>query len=143
MMEQWALFVECDLAVQNVTGQSRNAHAGRNRNRLVAENARPRETPAPVDRGWTLEPHICRRCIGGRLLSRPGQKMRAYCCSNCGETDEASGPEVLCFCGMKVQRNGATSREVDLGIRCHANPSPSPEFPSLIVASEKSLLAEK
>ena len=140
MMTQGVLFGLGD------AGGASNAHtiSPRRHRSAGSKNARPRETILPVgDHGWTLEPHICRRCLGGRLLSRPGQKMRAYCCSNCGDEREAAGPEVLCFCGMTVQRHGASVREVDLGVRCHANPAPTPEFPSVIVASEKPKIAEK
>jgi hypothetical protein len=63
-----------------------------------------------------------------------------YLCTNCGAKAQASDVSSVCTCGVKVRKRNAAGRSggvmIDAGIRCLANPSPSPEFPSLFVASE-------
>lgn len=85
-----------------------------------------------------LEPHVCRSCFA-RISSRPVDGGRLYQCTNCGLEAEGASPAVACACGIKLRKpkgNGRSSKaQQDAGIRCHANPSPSPEFPSLYVAS--------
>jgi len=89
-----------------------------------------------------LEPHICRACHS-RLCStpipgRPGARL--FACTNCSAQAEGHTAAVLCCCGTKLRRSGKSGRtgvaEVDAGIRCIANPEPTPEFPSLYVAAQ-------
>lgn len=88
------------------------------------------------DAAWSLEPHVCRHCFG-RLASRDvGDGHRVYQCTNCGAEGAGSAADVLCACGLKLTPRGLGKGPVDAGIRCHANPAPTPEFPSLFVASE-------
>lgn len=71
-----------------------------------------------------------------------GFDARNFICSNCGAEEHGTTAACLCCCGMKLRKSGKTGRtgaaEVDAGIRCCVNPSPTPEFPSLIVAMEVS-----
>ena len=87
------------------------------------------------DAGWTLEPHVCRSCFA-RLLSRKTDAGETVIqCSNCGAL--SPGPiETLCACGAIMLRDGVRGpRPVTVGLRCRPNPSPTPDFPSLFVAS--------
>ena len=88
---------------------------------------------------WQLEPHICRNCFS-RLASQPlPGGSRHYACTNCGATADAGCADALCCCGIKIRkmgRGGKAGALVDAGVRCIPNPSPTPEFPSLYVASE-------
>lgn len=77
---------------------------------------------------WTLEPHLCRSC-GGRLLSRPSIRSNDYRCARCGTEAEASSPEAICFCGIRV---GSIGR--DAGVRCTRNPHPTHNVPDEIIA---------
>jgi len=88
----------------------------------------------------SLEPHVCRKCFG-RLASIPLADGFRFVCTNCGSEAEGQKADVLCCCGIKIRkmgRNGSKAGQtlVDAGVRCIANPSPTPEFPSLYVASE-------
>lgn len=52
---------------------------------------------------------------------------------------DAECADALCCCGIKIRkmgRGGKAGALVDAGVRCIPNPSPTPEFPSLYVASE-------
>lgn len=95
--------------------------------------------PAPAQESWRLEPHICRVCHS-RLASRDDGGARRYECTNCGAHAHGHEASVLCCCGMKIRRpnrNGTSGYVmVDAGIRCCANDNPTPEFPSLFVATE-------
>lgn len=84
---------------------------------------------------WHLEDHVCRACHG-RLVSREIDEdgKRLYRCTNCELEAEGHKPSVLCACGMKI-RKGKSGHFADLGLRCHRNASPSPSFPSAVVAS--------
>jgi hypothetical protein len=119
-----------------------HGHAHTHERRLVD---RP---DAPADDGWTLEPHICRSCFS-RLVSKAGDApgWRLYQCTNCGLNASGQAPAAICSCGTKIRKPTASGRSGsvmgDAGIRCHANPSPTPEFPSLFVASEMSYQAAK
>ena len=89
---------------------------------------------------WRLEPHICRACFS-RLVSRGvGGVDRRYHCTNCGLEAVAPGADALCCCGTKIRRPTKGSKSghslVDAGIRCIVNPSPTPDFPSVIMAAE-------
>jgi hypothetical protein len=89
---------------------------------------------------WLLTAHCCRRCGGGRILAGAGDAPGDgghYLCTNCEAEHIGAGPEGLCFCGLRVKRHGPKGGELDPGVRCHENPSPSPEFPSKIIASEQ------
>lgn len=101
----------------------------------------PQRMPEPTPR-WVLESHVCRCCFG-RIVSRPISASDAdheYLCTNCGARAESADPSSICSCGIKIRKRNAPGRSggamIDARIRCMANPSPSPEFPSLIVASE-------
>lgn len=85
-----------------------------------------------------LEAHVCRSCFG-RLVSEvlPGGRLR-YECSNCGLVALGSKPDVLCACGLALRHHGPNRGTVDAGLRCMPNPEPTPEFPSLIVAGQRS-----
>lgn len=84
---------------------------------------------------WVLEQHCCRSCFG-RVVSREirdDDLNRVYRCTNCGLEAEGRRADVICACGMKLHTKG--KKGVDVGLRCHENQVPSPEFPSQIVAS--------
>lgn len=107
----------------------------------TGRNSAPGHAHACEAPAWTLEPHICRACFG-RVASRPGDApgYRVYSCTNCGI--EASAPKVsaLCCCGTTLRKATPSGRSgnvlADAGIRCHLNPEPTPDFPSIYVASE-------
>lgn len=89
--------------------------------------------------GFRLEPHICRVChsrIGSHASGTDGR--RVYECTNCGLSAQGHSAACMCCCGIKLRKSGRSGRpgvaEVDAGIRCIANPSLTPEFPSLYVA---------
>jgi ribosomal protein L37AE/L43A len=92
-----------------------------------------KKTRAPDGFAWTLEPHVCRKCFA-RVVSREtlDDADRVYHCTNCGATEVGESPAVMCSCGTQLRRLG---KLIDAGIRCQPNPSPSLEFPSLIVAA--------
>ena len=103
----------------------------------------PKKHPGAIgedDHRWRLEPHACRHCFG-RVASRPGTgSATVYACTTCGAEAEAGHPGAICCCGIQTCRDGDAGeqrRMVDAGVRCHENPSPSPEFPARIVASYK------
>jgi len=83
---------------------------------------------------WALEPHVCKRCFG-RIVSRKvgdvGDKL--YQCSNCGDEAEGADPSVLCACGACLPRKGGSP--IKLALKCQSNAAPSPEFPSLYIAT--------
>ena len=94
------------------------------------------------DAVWRLESHVCRVCLT-RLVSRPGTgSSRVYHCPNCGAEAAGKCADVLCACGMKIRRPTRDGRSgvqlVDANVRCMPNPSPTPDFPSLFVASDAS-----
>lgn len=109
------------------------AHVSGRSPRLAPDGARARVREPDA---WSLEPHICRHCGGGRLVSQAVEGGRRYLCTNCG-AEAVGGPASLCFCGLRVRRHGPAGGLIDPGVRCHHNPNPTPEFPSLIVASER------
>jgi hypothetical protein len=89
--------------------------------------------------GFRLEPHICRVChsrIGSHAGGTDGR--RVYECTNCGLSAQGHSAACMCCCGIKLRKGGRSGRpglaEVDAGIRCIANPAPTPEFPSIYVA---------
>lgn len=91
--------------------------------------------------GWSLEPHICRKCFG-RLLSRSTDSgQREYLCSNCGDLASGASPAVSCACGIRMRKPVEGKRmgnaTIDAGIRCHLNPTRNAEFPAEYVASYK------
>ena len=95
---------------------------------------------AETQESWRLEPHICRACFS-RLVSQGADgAMRRYHCTNCGLEAVAPGADALCCCGTKIRRptKGAKSglALVDAQIRCAVNPTPTPDFPSVIIAME-------
>ncbi len=89
---------------------------------------------------WRLEPHCCRSCFG-RIASRPlddlddVSTLRVFACTNCGLEATGRKAHVLCACGMRIYKNGASKKGIDAGLRCHKNKNPSPSFPSLYVAT--------
>jgi hypothetical protein len=85
--------------------------------------------------GWVLEPHVCRHCFG-RLASRQDGHQTRYQCTNCGADAAGHATDVLCACGLALRNHGPAGGTLDAGLRCQANPAPSPEFPSLYVAAE-------
>lgn len=95
-----------------------------------------------------LEPHCCRACFG-RIASAPIDDFgdRRYLCTVCGLTAGGTSAAVVCACGIKRRRPGASGKRdfdlVDAGIRCHENPRVSPEMPALIVASYGGAPTEK
>lgn len=106
---------------------------------MVAPNAkksRPRVRGPIIAGALRLEPHVCRHCFG-RLVSEvlPGTRLR-YECSNCGAVAMGSKSDVLCACGLQLRHHGPARGTVDAGIRCRANPAPTPDFPSLFVAGQ-------
>lgn len=84
---------------------------------------------------------MCRHCFG-RLVSRCAadaggdcDKTR-YLCTNCGAEAVGLEPAVLCSCGTALRRHGPAAAPMNAGLRCQPNPEPTPDFPSLFVASE-------
>lgn len=112
-----------------------------------AEGRNPDATQLPpaamTAHGMRLEPHVCRVCFS-RLVSEPvpgaAGGLRRYSCTNCDAVAPGLDASVLCCCGIKLRKSGKSGRtgltEVDAGIRCVRNPSPTAEFPSLFVAAE-------
>jgi len=83
---------------------------------------------------WRLEPHVCRHCFG-RLVSAPAAGGgRWFECTNCGTHADGASPAVLCACGL-MMKNPTGGLPIAVGLRCQPNPNPTPEFPSLFVAS--------
>lgn len=76
------------------------------------------------------------------MVSRDGDApgYRVYQCTNCGLEASAHDASALCCCGTKIRKATASGRSgallIDAGIRCHKNPEPTPDFPSVYVASE-------
>lgn len=97
--------------------------------------------PAPAAAAtWQLESHVCRVCFA-RIVSRPtAAGLIEYQCTNCGAAAEGAEVSSLCACGVKIRKSNSQGRHggplLDAGIRCMANPKPTPEFPSLFVATE-------
>jgi hypothetical protein len=92
---------------------------------------------APADGAtWALEPHVCRHCFGRLASALVPDGRRRYHCTNCGAEALGDAPDVLCSCGLKLRNHGPGAGQVDAGLRCQPNPSPSPDFPSLFVAAE-------
>lgn len=79
---------------------------------------------------WTLTDHICRACFGRVLRQPQGEGVRRYRCSNCGLEATGRDESALCACGLRLKGGR------DAGIRCERNPTPTPEFPSEIVAGQ-------
>ena len=111
-------------------GKTNRNPASDSQNLDLAQKMRARETE---DAAWTLEPHVCRECFG-RLVSCPGTGGRLYRCTNCDAEAVGATAAVLCACGTTVRRHGPGAGHADAGLRCRANPSQSPEFPSAFVA---------
>lgn len=84
----------------------------------------------------TLEPHVCRHCFGRLASEALAGTRRRFECTNCGASATGSKSDVLCACGLQLRHHGPNRGTVDAGIRCRANPSPTPEFPSLFVAGQ-------
>ena len=74
---------------------------------------------------WLVEDHLS-RCCGGRVLSSLGDP-KLFMCSICGSKVAGDSPEVICACGSTV---GTTKR--DAGLRCMANPCPTPYRPAQV-----------
>lgn len=95
---------------------------------------------AETQDSWRLEPHICRACFSRLVSQDHGGIDRRYHCTNCGLEAVAESAAALCCCGTKIRRPTKGSKSgttlVDAGIRCIVNPAPTPEMPSVIVASE-------
>lgn len=84
---------------------------------------------------WSLEGHVCRVCFGRVLMRETFDRKRVYRCSNCGVEREGQSAATICACGIKLKTN------VDAGIRCKAASTPTPEFPSEIVAAQAELIS--
>lgn len=87
---------------------------------------------------YKLEPHVCRVCFGRLASTDLGEGLRRFECTNCGASAETKCASSLCCCGIKIRKTGGrgtTQRMIDAGVRCHANPDPNPQSPSLYVAS--------
>ena len=59
---------------------------------------------------WVIEDHLCRAC-GGRILRcvsgngmTPGGSP-VFKCADCGVSKADTGPEELCWCGMRHRNN--------------------------------------
>lgn len=109
------------------------------------ENLKKRQTRRSVPNlpvtqdSWHLEPHVCSVCfgrVGSRVLP---SGVTIYRCTNCGHEAAGLDTSVICACGIKMHSSSEGKRigpaVRDAGIRCHANPKRSPEFPSEFVAS--------
>jgi predicted RNA-binding Zn-ribbon protein involved in translation (DUF1610 family) len=104
---------------------------------IVAKSAR---APGGARDNFRLEPHICRVCHTRLVSAGAGSDGRKFECPNCGSRATGHDAAVLCCCGMKIHRltvRGSRKAElVDAGIRCAPNPHPTPEFPSVYIATE-------
>ena len=133
--------VDCFEGGKMSAGPVIGSHSARGRVRTHEDRRIGGRDAAPGDEGWALEPHICRACYG-RLVSKAGEVpgWRTYLCTNCGTEASAQAASLLCCCGIKLRKPTASGRSraalIDAGIRCQVNPAPTPDFPSVIVASE-------
>jgi hypothetical protein len=89
---------------------------------------------------WELQPHVCKICFG-RMASRAiSEEKMEVLCTNCGATSEQENIAGACCCGITVRKRNGIGRSggplVDAGLRCVANPSRSPSFPSMYIAQE-------
>lgn len=63
-----------------------------------------------VKQTWVLEDHLCKAC-GGRILrcvtggGITGGGNPIFKCADCGRSNSAMGPEVLCWCGFSHRGN--------------------------------------
>ncbi len=73
---------------------------------------------------WSFTSHACRACLG-TILSDGA----TFCCSIC-RASAVGGPEKICGCGAVVQ--GPTGTR-SAGLRCMANPAPTPANPSHVL----------
>lgn len=88
---------------------------------------------------FNLEPHVCRTCFG-RIVNYLGGSGSVYVCTNCGLSAHGDDASCVCACGIKLKRQKIVdgrpvAAHADAGIRCHENPNPTPDFPSVFVAS--------
>ena len=104
----------------------------------VTRDAHPAHARARDADGWRLEPHCCRVCFARIASTKLEHGGRLYQCTNCGLEGEGK-PSSVCACGIKLRKARADGRSgdarLDAGVRCHLNPSRSPEFPALYVCS--------
>jgi hypothetical protein len=63
---------------------------------------------------WKLVNHLCRKCGGRILRSVTGAGMTPggnpiFRCADCGASNYAMGPEVLCWCGFNHRQQNITA----------------------------------
>ena len=77
--------------------------------------------------------HVCRRCFG-RVLARPlADGANLFVCADCEFEATGTTAAVVCACGMRCRgEKGMSGR--DMGLRCVANPNPSPLVPMRVIA---------
>jgi hypothetical protein len=83
----------------------------------------------------SLTDHVCAACFGRivrgeRPLDCADDHAHRWTCTNCGAETVHREVSSICSCGIRTK----TGR--DAGVRCERNPTPTPEFPSLIVAAQ-------
>lgn len=86
---------------------------------------------------WSISDHVCRACFSRVLVRETFDRRKIFRCSNCEIEAEGRSESAICCCGIKLKTG------VDAGIRCHRQESPSPEFPSRVVASQAELPGAK
>lgn len=108
------------------------------RARALAREIAP--LPPVQTRPVFLEPHVCQVCFSRLVSSDAGAGHRAYTCTNCGAEAVGQDSSALCCCGLTIRKVGKDSRSgsllINAGIRCALNPSPTPDMPSLYIATE-------
>jgi hypothetical protein len=82
---------------------------------------------------FELTNHVCRRCFG-RVLARPlPDGSCLFLCAECELEAIGQTPAVMCACGMRG-RGEKGAGGLDMGLRCVANPKPSPLAPMRVIA---------
>lgn len=56
-------------------------------------------------RTWAVEDHLCKACGGRILRCVTGCGNTIFKCADCGRSQSAMGPDVLCWCGFSHRGN--------------------------------------
>jgi len=101
---------------------------------------------SPDRTGWSLTDHVCRACLGGRILKREVcssvEPAFEFICSNCETRSTTTGGvtvQSICVCGSRfndVPRGPGKRKGQNMGLVCMPNPNRGPSSPSVIVAGE-------
>jgi len=77
---------------------------------------------------YSLEPHLCRYCLGNILSAPKGDKIE-YICSCCRRVELSDNVNILCMCGFRIKGK--------LIYKCAENKSVTAVKPSKYVAVER------